>query len=257
MNSTGKSSRSELLKWINETLCVQLNSIDKLHNGAIYCQIMHILYPDTIQLSRVNFLAGDSFECQRNYRILQSAFTKKSIQFNLDIDKLSKGRPQDNLELIQFMRELYDKVYDGHPYDPVASRERSKGGKEITDLSHSLEQFAMQRSATPRTMTSRTLPTRGLSVQPSLQRASLTGTPSAQRQRPPVPIVPRRIPTLRAQESLKEVETLREKVKSQEQAIQEKDNMIEVLGKEGTSMYDTLRKVEDFLLVVMKLVFQW
>ena len=33
--------------------------------------------------------------------------------------------------------------------------------------------------------------------------------------------------------------------------------MIEVLGKEGTSMYDTLRKVEDFLLVVMKLVFQW
>ena len=115
----------------------------------------------------------------------------------------------------------------------------------------------MQRSATPRTMTSRTLPTRGLSVQPSLQRASLTGTPSAQRQRPPVPIVPRRIPTLRAQESLKEVETLREKVKSQEQAIQEKDNMIEVRGKEGTSMYDTLRKVEDFLLVVMKLVFQW
>ena len=56
---------------------------------------------------------------------------------------------------------------------------------------------------------------------------------------------------------MKEVETLREKVKSQEQTIQEKDNMIEVLGKEGTSMYDTLRKVEDFLLVVMKLVFQW
>lgn len=49
------------------------------------------------------------------------------------------------------------------------------------------------------------------------------------------------------------MEALREKVKSQEQTIQEKDNMIEVLGKEGTSMYDTLRKVEDFLLVRKRL----
>ena len=51
------------------------------------------------------------------------------------------------------------------------------------------------------------------------------------------------------------METLREKVKSQEQTIKEKDNMIEVLGKEGTSMYDTLRKVEDFLLVTKESAF--
>ena len=27
------------------------------------------------------------------------------------------------------MRDLFDRVYDGHKYDPVASRERSKGGR--------------------------------------------------------------------------------------------------------------------------------
>ena len=29
------------------------------------------------------------------------------------------------------MRDLFDRVYDGHKYDPVASRDRSKGGRGI------------------------------------------------------------------------------------------------------------------------------
>ena len=59
--------------------------------GAISCQIMHMIYPgrrgllstriDSIPMNKVNFLAIDQFECQKNYRLLQTAFTKKKIPF--------------------------------------------------------------------------------------------------------------------------------------------------------------------------------
>lgn len=69
-------------------------------------------------------------------RFRRSVFHLYSLKYvfedqNLDIEKLSKGRPQDNLELIQFMRDLFDRVYDGHKYNPVLSRAPSKGGRGI------------------------------------------------------------------------------------------------------------------------------
>ena len=36
---------------------------------------------DSIPMNKVNFLAMDQFECQKNYRLLQTAFTKKKIPF--------------------------------------------------------------------------------------------------------------------------------------------------------------------------------
>ena len=47
----------------------------------------------------------------------------------LNIENLSRGRPQDNLELLQFMKSLYDNVPHNPDYNPIKRRELSKGGQ--------------------------------------------------------------------------------------------------------------------------------
>lgn len=40
------------------------------------------------------------------------------------MDKLVKGRFQDNFEFLQWFKKFFDANYDGHPYDPIAALER-------------------------------------------------------------------------------------------------------------------------------------
>ena len=103
MNGAPKATRGEIVKWLNSSLLVNIPSIEKAYNGryiscvyeclgALACQVMDMLYPsgiigsrhypvDTIAMSKVNFAAKDSFEIQKNYRLLQNAFVSKRIQF--------------------------------------------------------------------------------------------------------------------------------------------------------------------------------
>ena len=41
----------------------------------------------------------------------------------IDIEKLVKGRFQDNFEFLQWFKKFFDANYDGHEYDPVAARD--------------------------------------------------------------------------------------------------------------------------------------
>ena len=40
----------------------------------------------------------------------------------IPIDKLSKGRFQDNFEFLQWFKKFFDANYDGTPYDAFAER---------------------------------------------------------------------------------------------------------------------------------------
>lgn len=44
------------------------------------------------------------------------------------MEKLVKGRFQDNFEFVQWFKKFFDANYDGHDYDPVAAREGSHLG---------------------------------------------------------------------------------------------------------------------------------
>ena len=50
-------------------------------------------------------------------------------------------------------------------------------------------------------------------------------------------------------DALRELKGLQERIKVLEHDLRERDRLIESLGKEGTSMYHTMRMVEDHLLV--------
>ena len=56
-NNTIDLSRGELLLWVNELLKTNLTKIEQLGTGAIYCQLIDILYPNKLPMSKVNWKA--------------------------------------------------------------------------------------------------------------------------------------------------------------------------------------------------------
>ncbi|KAB1262193.1 Microtubule-associated protein RP/EB family member 1 [Camelus dromedarius] len=87
-------SRHDMLAWINESLQLNLTKIEQLCSGAAYCQFMDMLFPGSIALKKI-----------------------------IPVDKLVKGKFQDNFEFVQWFKKFFDANYDGKDYDPVAARQ--------------------------------------------------------------------------------------------------------------------------------------
>ena len=86
-------------------------------------------------MSKVNWSAKSSHEYVGNYKLLQKAFTKNKVQRYVDVDKLIRGKYQDNLEFCQWLKAFFDMQNGGvggrEDYDPVAVRAKGKGGKTV------------------------------------------------------------------------------------------------------------------------------
>lgn len=91
--------------------------------GAVYCQIFDSIYPEKIQLNKINWKAKLEYEFLSNFKILQKAFSDCKIIKPIEIVKLTKAKYQHNLEFIQWMKRHYDLKHDKEMiYDPVERR---------------------------------------------------------------------------------------------------------------------------------------
>lgn len=124
--------RAELLDWLNATLELKLTRVEETASGAVACQILDLLFPNgLVQMSKVNWGAQAEWEFVQNYKILQLACDRVKCTKRIDVDRLIKGRQQDNLEFLQWLKKFFDDNYDagggGVPYDPVQRRALGKG----------------------------------------------------------------------------------------------------------------------------------
>lgn len=74
-----------------------------------------------------------------NYKVLQAAFDKNGIKRHIDVNKLSKARPLDNLEFCQWLKAYFDKNYSGEPYDALTRRKNQDlfyilGGAKVAPI---------------------------------------------------------------------------------------------------------------------------
>jgi len=120
--TTDNLSRHDMLAWVNDCLQAQLAKIEELCTGAAYCQFMDMLFPGSIALKKVKFSTLLEHEYIQNFKILQVAFKKLNVDKIVPVDRLIKGRFQDNFEFVQWFKKFFDANYDGAEYDALEIR---------------------------------------------------------------------------------------------------------------------------------------
>ncbi|KAI9516102.1 Microtubule-associated protein RP/EB member 1 [Dissostichus eleginoides] len=116
-------SRHDMLIWINDSLQMNLTKIEMLCTGAAYCQFMDMLFPNSVPLKKVKFAAKLEHEYIHNFKLLQVSFKKMGVDKIIPVDKLVKGKFQDNFEFVQWFKKFFDANYNGTEYDPVEARQ--------------------------------------------------------------------------------------------------------------------------------------
>ncbi|GMF12689.1 unnamed protein product [Phytophthora lilii] len=132
MDGTYFVGRKEILDWINNLCAINLSKVEQTCTGAVACQILDAMYPGKVQMSKVDWAANKDYEYIQNYKVLQKAFMQLKIDKHVEVDRLVRGKYQDNLEFMQWFKAFYERNASGQPYDPVAQREKGKGGAQFT-----------------------------------------------------------------------------------------------------------------------------
>jgi len=121
--STNNLSRQELVQWVNETLELNVKKVEHLCTGAVYCQFMHMMFGGKIRIKRVKWESKLEHDYIQNFKILQEAFKKTGCDKTIPVERLVKGRFQDNFEFVQWFKKFFDANYHGQSYNPSAARD--------------------------------------------------------------------------------------------------------------------------------------
>ncbi|XP_070555461.1 microtubule-associated protein RP/EB family member 3-like isoform X7 [Ptychodera flava] len=121
-------SRHDMLAWINDSLELNYGKIEQLCSGVAYCQFMDMLFTNCLPLKKVKMQAKLEHEYIQNFKILQAAFKKTGTDKVIPVERLVKGRFQDNFEFVQWFKKYFDANYKGTDYDPVEARGQAQPG---------------------------------------------------------------------------------------------------------------------------------
>ncbi|XP_035280165.1 microtubule-associated protein RP/EB family member 3b isoform X1 [Anguilla anguilla] len=160
-------SRHDMLAWVNDSLHLSYTKVEQLCSGAAYCQFMDMLFPGCVLLKKVKFQARLEHEYIHNFKVLQAAFKKMGVDKIIPVEKLVKGKFQDNFEFVQWFKKLFDANYDGKEYDPQQARQ----GHDVAPPPNPGEQiFHKPKKPCGPTVPQRTSPT-APKIMPAPQRA--------------------------------------------------------------------------------------
>ena len=81
-----------------------------------------VLFLGSVAIKRVKFDTKLEHEYIQNFKLLQAAFTKLNVDKAVQVDRLVKGRFQDNFEFMQWFNKFFMANYDGSTYNAYEVR---------------------------------------------------------------------------------------------------------------------------------------
>lgn len=128
------TGRKEILDWVNDTLALNVDKIERTCTGAIACQLLEAHFPGCLAMSKVSWEAKNDYEFITNYKVLQSGMNKLKINRVVEVERLCRGKYQDNLEFMQWLKGFCDRHHIADGYDPVAARAKGKGASRASEM---------------------------------------------------------------------------------------------------------------------------
>ena len=114
------ASKSELLTWVSTTLDLEIKSIEETQTGALFCQLLDAAHPGTVRLNKVNWKAKLETEYISNFKLFQEGLVNNNIDKPIDIQRLSKGKTQELIELLQWLYGHHLNLgIEANNYDPL------------------------------------------------------------------------------------------------------------------------------------------
>ncbi|KAH7980969.1 hypothetical protein HPB49_020566 [Dermacentor silvarum] len=89
-------------------------TVEDMSSGIEYCRLMHMAFPKSVKLARVKLNVMNEPERLYNFKLLQEAFDRVGIRKHIPVDRLIKGRFQDNLEFLQWFKKMFDVNHSRH-----------------------------------------------------------------------------------------------------------------------------------------------
>uniref|UniRef100_A0A915AH43 Uncharacterized protein n=1 Tax=Parascaris univalens TaxID=6257 RepID=A0A915AH43_PARUN len=120
--SAENCSRHDLLAFVNNCLQANFTRIEEMSTGAAYCQLTDFLFRGMIQLRKVKWNSRNEVDWISNWRLLQTAWKEIGVEKTVPVERLLKGKFQDNFEFLQWFKKFFDANCTALPYDPIEAR---------------------------------------------------------------------------------------------------------------------------------------
>ena len=117
------ASKSELLTWVSTTLDLKIKSIEETQTGALFCQLLDAAHPGTVRMNKVNWKAKLETEYISNFKLFQEGLVNNNIDKPINIQRLSKGKTQELIELLQWLYGHHLNLgIEANNYDAIKKR---------------------------------------------------------------------------------------------------------------------------------------
>ena len=127
MDNAYFTGKSEIIRWINETLKMNITRIEQASTGAIYCQLIDCIFPNKVKMNKINWNAKLETEFLNNLKIMQQSLISCKIQKEIDIQKLAKGRYQNKKNN---KGSLHNKIRDKNQLKNISNNNIKNRNKE-------------------------------------------------------------------------------------------------------------------------------
>ena len=77
--------RQEITKWVNQCLNLNIQAIEDLGSGSVYCQLLDYGFGQRVPMQKVNWKAKFDYEFIGNFKVFQNTLEKLGIVRKIEV----------------------------------------------------------------------------------------------------------------------------------------------------------------------------